>query len=116
MFECQEGQEVNELSVKTRAEDAFPSWKYNTDDLDPGKVKGFLSRVKEASESADEIRNQVYPLILQSINTGTCKVIAEHGLQYAYTLLNLVDDYYLEPLNTDLQAAQKEARIKRTPY
>ena len=112
LYECQEGQEVNDLSVKTRAEDAFPSWRYNTVDIDPGKVNGFLNRVKEASESADEIRNQVYPLILQSINTGVCKVIAEHGLQYAYTLLNLVDDYYLEPLNTILQTDQKEAQDK----
>jgi hypothetical protein len=99
LCEFQDGITLADDSVQRQLESEFPIWRFNIDDLDAGKVNGFITRVKDAEEVSSEIQGKVLHTIKQSINRGVSESILNHGLRYTYTLLNLVDDYYLEDLN-----------------
>ena len=118
LCDFQDGINLSDDSVQKLLEAEFPVWRFKIDDLDAGKVNGFITRVKDAEEAAAEIQGKVLHTIKQSINRGVSESIVANGLRYTYTLLNLVDDYYLEDLNKGIlkdgyqdATANAEARL-----
>ena len=94
-----EGVQAAEDSVQTSIDEEFKVGKLNVDGLDSTRVTGYVRKVDESLENAEAIKNEYLEKIKVSINKGIGRVVAEHGLQYTWTLLHIVDDFYLTSLN-----------------
>lgn len=64
------------------------------------KIRGnrFMSQLESVEEDFEILKKGTFESLKKSINQGISKTIKEHGLLYTWTVLNLVDDFYLEPL------------------
>lgn len=85
-------------SVKTRINEEFNIGKLNTDGLDEKRVLGYIKKIDESLENTDSIKDDYLEKIKVAINKGIGNEVAEHGLQYTISLLQLVDDFYLTQL------------------
>lgn len=74
----------------------------SADGFDKIKANGFMKQVESVEEEFTAIKDEVLANLKNSINQGISKSIREHGLRYTWSTLNLVDDFYLEPLCKDV--------------
>lgn len=70
--------------------------------LDKMKVNGFMMQLKSVEEDFPAIKEEAFANLKESINQGISRCIRENGLRYTWSVLNLVDDFYLEPLCKDV--------------
>lgn len=101
-------------SVQAELNEAFRNIRLPIDGLDSQRIKGFINNISNNIEESRSIKNTYYDKICSSINLGISSEIAKHGVKYVWTLLQLVDDYYLEKLNagsllTMLRDAENDA-------
>ena len=64
-------------------------------------------------ESFNQTKQDIYILITQQIDNALNTFIHEYGLHHAFTLLNHVDDFYLEPLYNYISTALLPEAMKR---
>ena len=91
-------------SVKAAIDDDFRVNALKPDGLDSNRVNGFIRQVDEGLDNPDVIKNEYMEKIKKSINKGIGNEVANHGLQYTWTLLHNVDDFYLTYLNSQTLA------------
>lgn len=100
---------INSQSIQNRLgslyEDIFP---LKADGLQDNKVDFALNEVatKSTTVEFENACRQTYDDIKQAISNGLSEVIRMHGLIYAKTLLNVVDDHYLEKVILDKLEAE----------
>ena len=118
---------INSESIQTRIEnlyeDIFP---LKPDGLQDNKVDFALNEVATKSTSAEfeNVYRQAFDDIKQSISNGLSELIRMHGLIYAKSLLNIVDDHYLETVIVekleaelnDLQRMVDDSKMKCESY
>lgn len=78
--------------------------------FDKIKGNGFLSQLDSVKEEFTAIKEDALHQLKNSINQGISKTIKNHGLLYTWTVLNLVDDFYLEPLCKDVLVSIRKDR------
>lgn len=106
-------QPSDEDSVKVAVDEEFRVGKLSADNLDANRIQGFIRKVDECLDNPTTIKNQFMDKIKKSINKGIGKEVAEHGLQYTWTLIQNVDDFYLTTINVGNLSA-KEAEVEET--
>lgn len=93
---------ANNRSLKTYIEEVYdePRLTLRADGLHLNQVTFNLNEVaiNKDSKEINKAKKEVYDSLKRSINQGVSEIIRTHGLIYAKTLLNLVDDSFLEPL------------------
>ena len=67
-----------------------------TENLETKIVANRINQVEMVAQNLNKIENDVFEEIKKQINKGTSEAIHSHGLKYTWTLLRLVDDYFLE--------------------
>lgn len=77
------------------------------DGFDKIKANGFMKQVESVEEEFTTIKEEILTNLKNSINDGISKTIRENGLRYTWSVLNLVDDFYLEPLCKDVLTLAK---------
>lgn len=77
------------------------------DGFDRIKANGFMQQVESVEEEFPAIKEEMLAKLKNSINQGISKSIRENGLRYTWSVLNLVDDFYLEPLCKDVLTLAK---------
>lgn len=68
----------------------------NVNDLTLSVVSNLILQVENVANNFEDIENEVLEDIKKQINEGTNDAIHSHGLNDAWTLLHLVDEYFLE--------------------
>ena len=91
-------------SVRAAIEDEFKVGVLKPDGIDANRINGFVRKVDEGLDNPEAIKNEYLERIKVSINKGIGNEIAKHGLQYTWTLLHNVDDFYLTSLNAQALA------------
>lgn len=69
-----------------------------TENLETKIVANRINQVETVAPNLNKIENEVLEEIQFKINEGTSEAIHRHGLIYTKTLLDLVDDHFLEDL------------------
>lgn len=74
--------------------------KYDPSALDSDTLKLQLKRLSSVDGALElkEIKDNVSSAIKKSIDRNINDIIIQYGVEFAYELLNTVDDFYLEPL------------------
>ena len=72
------------------------------DNLDSSIVSNRIGQVESVANNLGDIENDVFEEIKKQINEGTSEAIHSHGLNYTWTLLHLVDNYFLEELRKNV--------------
>ncbi len=95
--------------------------KYDSSKVDADVVRSMCKRLDDAfnGELFAQAKSDIYALITNQIDVALNTFIHKYGLNNAFNLLNLVDDYYLEPLcnyisTTLLPAAHKSMNSAKT--
>lgn len=78
--------------------------------FDKIKANGFISQLDSVEEDFANIKEDAFNLLKNSINQGVSKTIKDNGLLYTWTVLNLVDDFYLEPLCKNVLVSMRKDR------
>lgn len=115
-----------DTTVETESVEALIKAQMNaTIKWDPNNVTGDVVRQKTKQvddfyngDSCDQIKKNILALIIKDIDASLNTFIHEYGLNLAFSLLNTVDDFYLEPLcnyvsTTLLPDAIKKASIAK---
>lgn len=79
--------------------------KYDPTALDADTLKLKLRKLADIEGDMElrSIKGSVFNAITKAIDKGINETIINYGLEFAYDLLNTVDDFYLEPLNRHIK-------------
>lgn len=75
--------------------------------FDKIKANQFIAQLKSVEDDFTTIKKDAFNLLKNSINEGVSSLIKDNGLLYTWTVLNLVDDFYLEPLCKDVLVSMR---------
>ena len=90
-------------SLQTSIQSIYEDLAMNPAAVSRNLVENSLNEVASKKDSREmvEAKKSVFAAMKESINSGVGEAVQKHGLIYAKTLLNLVDDYYLEQLASE---------------
>ena len=79
--------------------------KYDPTALDQDMLKLQLKKLAdlEGNQDLDNYKTVIFEEIKRAIDRGIDETIINYGLEFAYDLLNSVDDFYLEPLSKHIK-------------
>ena len=97
---CQANTQSLQTLLHSLYDDVYP---LKPEGLQDNKVDFALNEIatKSATTEFEKVCRQAADNIKQAISNGLSEVIRLHGLEYAKTLLNIVDDHYLEKVILD---------------
>ena len=80
--------------------------KYDPTKVNADVVRSMCKRLDDAfnGEAFNQTKRDIYALITNQIDVALNTFIHEYGLNHAFNLLHLVDDYYLQPLYNHISA------------
>lgn len=94
-----EALEINQNSLQTRIRAMYNNiFSLSEENLDANTVTYRINEVEKIEKDIKIEEEEVFEMLKDTINEGTSEAIHSHGLTYADTLLDLVDDHFLEPL------------------
>lgn len=99
---------ANEVSLQNMLDEKYAEIRRpSADAFDKLKANGFMTQIESVEEEFQTIKEEVFSKLKSSINQGISKSIRENGLRYTWSVINLVDDFYLEPLCKDILVLNK---------